>query len=304
MLCTEALNYLYQNIVRLSLRYECPIFCTIVYVIWVQYNNRKLAQRKPARPAGKKNVPQGKSLRMKALMLAHNTLMSLFSLLIFTATSRILLRNFRSLPLREFITDSRAKIGDEMSVWVWVFYISKYYEFVDTLILFKTGKPSSFLQMYHHAGAIIACWLLCMARTHAAWVFVVLNSFIHTLMYFYYGLTVLGMRPPFKRCITIMQIGQFFLGNIIGFIFVLNKECYSKDLLVRRFQLAAFTFNFCYVLVLIFLFLRFQRERYAQEEAPSARKRAGAVRTARATSLAVSKSLEPLQSPVSSASAT
>jgi len=35
-----------------------------------------------------------------------------------------------------------------------LFYLSKYYEFVDTIILVVKRKPVSVLQTYHHAGAV------------------------------------------------------------------------------------------------------------------------------------------------------
>ncbi|KAE8378260.1 GNS1/SUR4 family-domain-containing protein [Aspergillus bertholletiae] len=42
-----------------------------------------------------------------------------------------------------------------LNYYTWMFYVSKYYEIMDTLLLLVKGKRVSFLQMYHHAGAII-----------------------------------------------------------------------------------------------------------------------------------------------------
>lgn len=41
---------------------------------------------------------------------------------------------------------------------VWLFYISKLYEVVDSLILALKGKHVSNLQSYHHAGAMWTMW--------------------------------------------------------------------------------------------------------------------------------------------------
>jgi hypothetical protein len=38
------------------------------------------------------------------------------------------------------------------------FYLSKFYEVVDTAIIILKGKKSSLLQTYHHAGAMICMW--------------------------------------------------------------------------------------------------------------------------------------------------
>jgi hypothetical protein len=41
-----------------------------------------------------------------------------------------------------------------------IFYISKYYEFLDTWVLVMKGKAPSFLQIYHHVGCIFCSRLL------------------------------------------------------------------------------------------------------------------------------------------------
>ena len=38
------------------------------------------------------------------------------------------------------------------SFWAFHFYISKFYEFLDTWIIILKGKKVSFLQEFHHAG--------------------------------------------------------------------------------------------------------------------------------------------------------
>jgi hypothetical protein len=40
---------------------------------------------------------------------------------------------------------------------IYLFYLSKYYEFFDTFLLYLNGKDPIFLQKYHHIGAVI-CW--------------------------------------------------------------------------------------------------------------------------------------------------
>ena len=38
------------------------------------------------------------------------------------------------------------------------FYLSKFYEVIDTIIILLKGRKSSLLQTYHHAGAMICMW--------------------------------------------------------------------------------------------------------------------------------------------------
>ncbi|KAJ5532793.1 hypothetical protein N7494_009345 [Penicillium frequentans] len=100
----------------------------------------------------------------------------------------------------------------------WFFYISKFYEVVDTFIILAKGKQSSFLQTYHHAGVMLCMWASVRYASPPALVGVLLNSTIHTLMYTYFSITALGFRVPvsIKRSLTTLQIGQFLLGGAIA----------------------------------------------------------------------------------------
>jgi hypothetical protein len=64
----------------------------------------------------------------------------------------------------------------------WLFYMSKFYEVVDTLVILARGKKSSTLQTYHHAGVIICGWATVLYESPLGAIGVVLNSAIHTLM--------------------------------------------------------------------------------------------------------------------------
>jgi hypothetical protein len=44
-----------------------------------------------------------------------------------------------------------------------------------------------------------------------------LNYSVHTIMYSYYALSTLGIRPPYPQAITIAQISQFVLGLSVPF---------------------------------------------------------------------------------------
>jgi hypothetical protein len=64
----------------------------------------------------------------------------------------------------------------------WIFYMSKFYEVVDTFIILAKGKRSSMLQTYHHAGVMICMWAGVRYMSPPSLVGVLLNSAIHTLM--------------------------------------------------------------------------------------------------------------------------
>lgn len=98
------------------------------------------------------------------------------------------------------------------------FYISKFYEVIDTVVILLKGRPSSLLQSYHHAGAMMCMWAGVRFQSPPIWIFVVFNSFIHSLMYFYFTLSCLHIRVPqvFKKLLTSMQITQFVVGGSIA----------------------------------------------------------------------------------------
>ncbi|KAI5307147.1 putative serine/threonine protein phosphatase [Ascosphaera pollenicola] len=97
----------------------------------------------------------------------------------------------------------------------WLFYISKFYEVLDTLIILAKGKKSSTLQTYHHAGAMLCMWAGIRYSAAPIWIFPTFNSLIHALMYTYYTLTAFHVPVPIrvKRSLTTMQIMQFILGT-------------------------------------------------------------------------------------------
>ena len=72
--------------------------------------------------------------------------------------------------------------NEGLAFYGWLFYLSKFYEVVDTLIILAKGKESSLLQTYHHAGAMMSMWAGIRFMAPPIWMFVMVNSFIHTLM--------------------------------------------------------------------------------------------------------------------------
>ncbi|ROT35863.1 hypothetical protein SODALDRAFT_381147 [Sodiomyces alkalinus F11] len=104
--------------------------------------------------------------------------------------------------------------NEGLAFYGWIFYLSKFYEVLDTFVILAKGKLSSTLQTYHHAGAMMCMWAGMRYMSAPIWIFVLVNSFIHALMYTYYTLTAFNVRvpTPIKRSLTTMQIMQFVLG--------------------------------------------------------------------------------------------
>lgn len=79
-------------------------------------------------------------------------------------------------------TDIGRMWNEGLAFYGWLFYLSKFYEVLDTLIIIAKGKKSSFLQTYHHAGAMLCMWAGIRFMSPPIWMFVFVNSFIHAIM--------------------------------------------------------------------------------------------------------------------------
>ena len=88
-------------------------------------------------------------------------------------------------------TDLGRLWNEGLGFYGWLFYISKFYEVVDTLIILAKGKNSSMLQTFHHAGAMMCMWAGIRYMSPPIWMFVFINSGLHGLMV--YAVTPLVM---------------------------------------------------------------------------------------------------------------
>jgi elongation of very long chain fatty acids protein 4 len=98
--------------------------------------------------------------------------------------------------------------------FVYIHYLSKYFDYFDTLFIILRGKEKqqlSFLHVYHHS-TIGVIWGFLLYRGHGngtASFGCFINSIIHLIMYSHYLCTSLGYNNPFKKYITRTQLLQF-----------------------------------------------------------------------------------------------
>lgn len=114
-------------------------------------------------------------------------------------------------------TRSAGAADDKIIYVLWWYYFSKLIEFMDTIffILRKNNHQITFLHIYHHASMLniwwfVMNWIPCGHTYFGA----CLNSFIHVVMYSYYGLSAIPAIRPYlwwKKYITQLQLIQFFL---------------------------------------------------------------------------------------------
>lgn len=130
---------------------------------------------------------------------------------------------------------------------------------IDTAIILLKGRRSSLLQTYHHSGAMITMWSGIRYRATPIWIFVLFNSFVHSIMYLYYAATSIGLHPPGKRYLTSIQITQFLVGMSLAISYLFVPNC--LDTPGQRF---AVSINVGYLLPLTYLFVDFARKTYGK----------------------------------------
>uniref|UniRef100_A0A3P8NVC3 Elongation of very long chain fatty acids protein n=1 Tax=Astatotilapia calliptera TaxID=8154 RepID=A0A3P8NVC3_ASTCA len=145
---------------------------------------------------------------------------------------------------------------------LWWYYFSKLIEFMDTFffILRKNNHQITFLHLYHHASMLniwwfVMNWIPCGHSYFGA----SLNSFIHVVMYSYYGLSAIPAIRPYlwwKKYITQLQLIQFFL-TVTQTTLAVIWPC--------GFPMGWLYFQISYMFTLIILFMNFYIQTYKKK---------------------------------------
>eukprot|EP00884_Botryococcus_braunii_P013416 jgi/Botrbrau1/22075/Bobra.0206s0003.1 len=148
-------------------------------------------------------------------ILVHNTVLVLLSSYMSSRAAYLAWKhNFR------FWTQPYSPSQRDMGFIIYIFYLSKYFEFIDTLIMVGKGavRQITFLHLYHHAATAFIWWTIAYAAPGgAAWYTCFINSLVHVFMYSYYLLAAaLGGNERAKkkylwwgRYLTQFQMIQF-----------------------------------------------------------------------------------------------
>lgn len=135
------------------------------------------------------------------------------------------------------------------------YFMNKILDLLDTVffVLRKSYKQITVLHVYHHLMMVIGCYLVLRFYGTGGHVnsLGMVNSFVHTVMYFYYFLSALypGIKASiwWKKYITITQLVQFVtLFFYANYVLWFSKGCgYSKFLLiVQIFQAVVMMYMF------------------------------------------------------------
>ncbi len=147
-------------------------------------------------------------------------------------------------------------------LWFWcaLFYISKYYELLDTLFILLLKRPLLVLHVWHHTSIAVLCLVFMRSGYAFFWSGVAINAGIHTFMYWYYFRSALGSAPKWAKLMTTGQIVQFVWGisSFWGFFYF----CKDSDRTEPAMQ--AWWLNQGILISYLALFLRFFFGKYTE----------------------------------------
>lgn len=150
---------------------------------------------------------------------------------------------------------------------LWLFYISKVWDFWDTIfiVIGKKWRQLSFLHVYHHTTIFLFYWL----NTHVnydgdIYLTIVLNGFIHTVMYTYYFICMHTKVPETGKSLPIWWKSSLTMMQMIQFVTMMSQastlligQCPNLSLRVTAVYLG-------YILTLLFLFAQFYVASYSK----------------------------------------
>lgn len=103
-------------------------------------------------------------------------------------------------------------------LWAFFFIISKFPELIDTFFVVVNKRKLLFLHWYHHMTVLLYCWYSYTVGSTGGGFYIVMNYAVHSIMYTYYFLMSIKMRPKWfnPKFITMVQILQMFIGVSIN----------------------------------------------------------------------------------------
>jgi fatty acid elongase 3 len=211
----------------------------------------------------------GGEIRVKAFEVFHNGLLVVWAL---TMVAGIVYGAHDRVQADGDVVDALlctkrdpSRIWDgPLGYFTYLFYLSKYWELLDTVVLALRQKPTIFLHVYHHGIMLFVVWSwFAYPWMEAPWWCSFVNSCIHTLMYYYYTVTVLGVSPWWKKWLTSLQILQFISGCVMVGIHLYHHYFLTGCTSNPYTALASLTVNLSFLA----LFSAFYRDSYGRKAA-------------------------------------
>lgn len=212
---------------------------------------------------GPKLMENRKPFELKKAMITYNFFIVLFS--VYMCYEFVMSGWGTGYSFRCDIVDySQSPRAMRMVHTCWLYYFSKFIELLDTIffVLRKKNSQVTFLHVFHHTIMPWTWWFGVKFAAGGLGTFhALLNTAVHVVMYFYYGLCAMG--PAYqkylwwKKHLTSLQLVQFVLVTVhIGQIFFM-EDC--------NYQYPVFLYIIMsYGCIFLLLFLHFWYRAYTK----------------------------------------
>eukprot|EP00294_Goniomonas_avonlea_P011606 CAMPEP_0114555338 /NCGR_PEP_ID=MMETSP0114-20121206/8698_1 /TAXON_ID=31324 /ORGANISM="Goniomonas sp, Strain m" /LENGTH=186 /DNA_ID=CAMNT_0001740461 /DNA_START=259 /DNA_END=819 /DNA_ORIENTATION=- len=114
--------------------------------------------------------------------------------------------------------------------WGNLFYLSKYYELLDTVFLVIRKRDLTVLHLFHHIIVVFTCWFAVHEHMIMGWITCVNNASVHVFMYWYFAWRALDFEIWWRKVLTKMQMVQFLvdIGTSIPFLYFYLTGTYCR----------------------------------------------------------------------------
>eukprot|EP01103_Thecamoeba_quadrilineata_P000802 TRINITY_DN10704_c0_g1_i1.p1 TRINITY_DN10704_c0_g1~~TRINITY_DN10704_c0_g1_i1.p1 ORF type:complete len:255 (-),score=30.54 TRINITY_DN10704_c0_g1_i1:146-868(-) len=200
-----------------------------------------------------RNRPEFTNLR--TFTVVHNILMTIASLIMFVGVAyelAIVWSVHDWDPTLAFCDPDNVLRTPGVDFWFYVFFLSKFVEYTDTVLLILKKKDVIFLHSYHHWVTPIIVWSAAFYPISSSWMGPLTNSFVHIIMYAYYTLCEYNLPRKYGTYVTMLQLTQFIInllwfvgigvalpycgGNVYSYVFLISQYLFFLYLFVNLFK--------------------------------------------------------------------
>lgn len=168
-------------------------------------------------------------LKLTWFAAVHNLFLCVISAVMFATATLGVYEQYTELGIASLYCSNLTPPTGLIPWSIYVYYLSKFPELIDTFILVLKNKPIIFLHWYHHSIVILMAWTWLTSNFVFGIFGIIFNTAIHILMYYYYFATSLGWKVWYKRYITSAQIIQFISSFVLSLIYVQYHQALKCD---------------------------------------------------------------------------
>lgn len=213
----------------------------------------------------KKFMENRKPFNWRKIMAGWNLFLSLYSGATMVRTGIPLMYLFATESVRTNLCRDVELYGrGSLGLWVFFFVWSKYFELFDTFFIIIHKKPLIFLHWYHHITVLVFTWDCYVRKAPAGLIYCAMNSAVHFIMYGYYFLMAIKVKPKWMNAmfITVAQITQMVIGIVVAvatLYFYLTDNDPQNPCYIKKSNVAVSSLIYGSYL---FLFLQFFFQKY------------------------------------------